>query len=42
MCPVRLSILLMIRDDEAKREAIRRLSELYHDERIMESIPIEL
>lgn len=34
--------LVMIRDDDAKREAIRRLSELYHDERIMPLIPIEL
>ena len=34
--------LVMIRDDDAKREAIRRLSELYRDERIMQLIPIEL
>ncbi len=34
--------LALIRDDEAKRMAVDRLSELYDDERVMESIPIEL
>ena len=34
--------LTIIRDDEAKRAAADRLSELYTHERLMESIPIEL
>jgi len=34
--------LMMVRDDEAKRKAIERLTELYRDERIMQLIPIEL
>jgi hypothetical protein len=34
--------LALIRDDDAKRAAAERLSELYTDERVMESIPIEL
>jgi hypothetical protein len=34
--------LTLVRDDEAKRAAADRLSRLYNDERVMESIPIEL
>ena len=34
--------LALIRDDDAKRAAVERLSVLYADERVMESIPIEL
>lgn len=34
--------LALVRNDEAKRAAAGRLSELYTDERVMESIPIEL
>jgi len=34
--------LTLVRDDEAKRAAANRLFELYNDERVMESIPIEL
>jgi hypothetical protein len=34
--------LMLIRDDQAKRVAAERLSELYADQRLMESMPIEL
>jgi hypothetical protein len=34
--------LMMVRDDEAKRNAVERLAELYRDERIMRLIPVEL
>ena len=34
--------LTLLRDDEAKRVAVDRLSELYDDERVMASLPIEL
>jgi hypothetical protein len=34
--------LMLVRDDEAKRIAVERLAELYHDERIMRLIPVEL
>lgn len=34
--------LKFVNDDEAKRAAKDRLSELYHDQRLMELIPIEL
>jgi hypothetical protein len=34
--------LTLVRDDEAKRAAADRLSVLYNDERVMESIPTEL
>ena len=34
--------LRMINSDESKRLAVDRLSQLYHDESIMESIPLEL
>ena len=34
--------LLLIEEDETKRAAVARLSQLYHDQRVMESIPIEL
>jgi hypothetical protein len=34
--------LRIIRDDQAKLAAVERLSKLYADERVMESIPIEL
>jgi hypothetical protein len=34
--------LKFVNDDEAKRAAKERLSELYHDQRLMELIPIEL
>lgn len=34
--------LTLVRHDEAKRAAVDRLSVLYNDERVMESIPIEL
>jgi hypothetical protein len=34
--------LMLVRDDEAKREAVERLAELYRDERILQLIPVEL
>jgi hypothetical protein len=34
--------LMLVRDDPAKQKAVERLSELYADERIMESMPFEL
>jgi hypothetical protein len=34
--------LMLVRDDEAKRNAVERLAELYRDERIMRLIPVEL
>lgn len=34
--------LTLIEEDETKRAAVARLSQLYHDERVMESIPLEL
>ncbi len=34
--------LLLIEEDEIKRAAVARLSQLYRNERVMESIPIEL
>jgi hypothetical protein len=34
--------LMLVRDDPAKRVAADRLSELYADQRLMESIPVEL
>lgn len=34
--------LTLVRDDEAKQAAVDRLFELYNDERVMESIPIDL
>jgi hypothetical protein len=34
--------LMLVRDDEAKRNAVERLAELYRDERIMKLIPVEL
>jgi hypothetical protein len=34
--------LAAVNNDEAKRAAVARLSELYHDEGLMESIPLEL
>ena len=34
--------LMLVRDDEAKRNAVERLAELYVDERIMQLIPVEL
>ena len=34
--------IMLVNDDETKREAVARLSELYHDERLMELIPVEL
>jgi hypothetical protein len=34
--------LMLVRDDEAKRNAVERLAELYRDERIMQLIPVEL
>jgi hypothetical protein len=34
--------LMLVRDDEAKRNAVERLAELYHDEEIMQLIPVEL
>jgi hypothetical protein len=34
--------LLLIEEDETKRAALAQLSQLYHDQRVMESIPIEL
>ena len=33
---------MLVRDDEAKRNAVERLAELYRDERIMQLIPVEL
>jgi hypothetical protein len=34
--------LMLIEEDEIKRAAVARLSQLYRDQRVMESIPIEL
>ena len=34
--------LMLVYDDEAKRNAVERLAELYRDERIMALIPVEL
>lgn len=34
--------LMLIEEDETKRAALARLSQLYHNERVMESIPVEL
>jgi hypothetical protein len=34
--------LMLIEEDEAKRTALARLIQLYRNERVMESIPIEL
>ena len=34
--------IAMMQDDTVKREAMVRLSDLYHDEDVMESIPVEL
>jgi hypothetical protein len=40
--PGAADVLALIADDETKRSATDRLSQLYHDERVMRSIPIEL
>jgi hypothetical protein len=40
--PEAAEYLTLLRDDEAKRAAADRLSELYNDERVMASLPIEL
>jgi hypothetical protein len=34
--------LMLVRDDEARRNAVERLAELYRDEQIMRLIPVEL
>ena len=34
--------LTLLNEDETKRAAVTRLSELYHDDGLMESIPVEL
>lgn len=34
--------LMLVRDDEAKRNAVEQLAELYRDERIVRLIPVEL
>jgi hypothetical protein len=34
--------LMLVRDDETKRNAVERLAELYRDERIVRLIPVEI
>jgi hypothetical protein len=34
--------LMLVRDDDAKRNAVERLAELYRDERVIRLIPVEL
>jgi hypothetical protein len=40
--PGAAEVLALIADDEAKRSAVDRLAQLYRDERVMRSIPVEL
>jgi len=40
--PGAADVLALIADDEIKRSAVDRLSQLYRDERVMRSIPVEL